>query len=109
MVSSWLTFLNGEGEIPDMKKTGFARQSRFSSNAEGFGLLAVLLDARGAQTGQAVLVDGELPREELVDGQRVTAAGLLEGEQAAANGSDNFSLTANDPPFGSGRGQIRNR
>jgi hypothetical protein len=109
MVSSWLTRLNGGGEIPDMKKTGFARQSRFSSNAGGFGLLAVLLDAGGAQAGQAVLVDGELPGQEFVDGQRVTAAGFLEGKQAAANGSNNLSLTANDPPFGSGCGQIRNR
>jgi hypothetical protein len=109
MVSRWLTRLNGTGEIPDMKKTGFAGRSRFSSNAESFGLLAVLLDARGAQAGQAMLVDGELPGQEFVDGQRVTAAGFLKGEQAAANRSNNLGLTADNPPFGSGRGQIRNR
>ena len=72
-------------------------------------LLAILLNAGGAETCQAVLVDRELPGEEFVDGQRVAAASLLQGEQAAANRSDNFGLTANDPPFGPGRGQIRDR
>ena len=108
MVSRWLTTVNGDGEIPDMKKTGFAGQSRFSSNAQRSGLLAVLLDAGGAQASQTMLVNGELPGEEFVDGQRVSAAGFLKGKQATANGSNNFSLTANDPPFGSGRGQVRN-
>jgi len=94
-----------------MKKTGFASQSRFSSNAVGSlrSLLAVLLDAGGAQAGQAMLVDGELPGQEFVDGQRVAAAGLLEREQTAADRGHDFGLAANDPPFGSGRGQIRNR
>jgi hypothetical protein len=93
-----------------MKKTGFATRSRFSSNAVDFadGLLAVLLDAGRAQSGKAMLVDGKLPREEFVDGQRVTAAGLLEGEQTAAHCGNDFGLTANYPPFSSGRGQIRN-
>ena len=71
-------------------------------------LLAILLDARGAETRQTMLVDRELPAKEFVDCQRVAAAGLLKGEQAATNGSDNFSLAANDPPLGAGRGQIRN-
>src|SRR6202008_1161118 len=70
-------------------------------------LLAVLLDARGAQARKPVLVDRELPGQEFVHGQRVAAAGLLEGEQAAANRSDDFSLAANDPPLGAGRGQVR--
>jgi len=109
MVSRWLTRLDGDGEIPDMKKPGFAERSRFSSNAVGSGLLAVLLDAGGAQASQTMLVNGELPGEEFVDGQGVTAAGFLKGKQAAANGSNNLSLTANDPPFGSGCGQIRDR
>jgi hypothetical protein len=109
MVSRWLTRLNAGDENAEMKKTGFARQSRFSSNAAGWSLLAVLLDAGGAQAGKPVLVDGELPGQEFVDGQRVTAAGFLKGEQAAADGSNNLSLAADDPPFGSRRGQIRNR
>src|SRR6202043_3675065 len=72
------------------------------------GLLAVLLDAGRAQSGKAMLVDGKLPREEFVDRQRVAAASLLEGEQTAADRGNDFGLTANDPPFGPGRGQIRN-
>jgi hypothetical protein len=93
-----------------MKKIGFAKRGRFSSNAvfmEG-RLLAILLDAGGAQSGKAMLIDGKLPGKELVDGQRVAAASLLKGEQAAADRGNDFGLTANYPPFGPGRGQIRN-
>ena len=93
-----------------MKKIGFAERSRFLSNAKGFGegLLAILLDAGGAQSGKAVLIDGKLPGKEFVDGQRVAAAGFLEGEQAAAHCGNDFGFTADNPPFGPGRGQIRN-
>ena len=77
---------------------------------EGFeDLLAILLDAGGAQAGKAVLVDGELPGQKFINRQRVTAAGLLKGEQTTTNGGNNFGFTANNPPFGSGRRQIRNR
>jgi hypothetical protein len=55
-----------------------------------------------------MLIDGKLPGKELVDGQRVAAASLLKGEQAAADRGNDFGLTANYPPFGPGRGQIRN-
>jgi hypothetical protein len=94
----------------NIKKIGFAKRSRFSSNTvgSGRGLLAILLDAGGAQSGKAMLIDGKLPGKELVDRQRVTAASLLKGEQAAADSGNDFSLPANNPPFGSGRGQIRN-
>ena len=71
-------------------------------------LLAILLDAGGPQSGEAVLIDRELPGEEFIDCQRVAAAGFFEREQAATDRSDNFGLTANNPPFGPGRGQIRN-
>ena len=71
-------------------------------------LLAILLDAGGAQSGKAMLIDGKLPGKELVDGQRVAAASFLEGKQAAANRGNDFGLTANYPPFGPGCGQIRN-
>ena len=93
-----------------MKKIGFAKRGRFSSNTVGSGerLLAILLDAGGAQSRKAMLVDGKLPGEELVDGQRVAAASLLKGEQAAADRGNDFGLTANNPPFSPGRGQIRN-
>jgi len=94
-----------------MKKIDFATRSRFSSNAAGFGqrLLAILLDAGGAQPGKTVLIDRKLPGQEFVDRQRVAAARLLEGEQAAANRGNDFGLTANNPPFGPGCGQIRDR
>ena len=70
--------------------------------------MAILLDAGGTQPGKAVLVDGKLPGKEFVHRQRVAAAGLLKGEQAAANRGNDFGLTADNPPFGSGRGKIRN-
>jgi hypothetical protein len=93
-----------------MEKIGFAQRSRSSSKAAGSGrrLLTILLDAGGAQSGQAVLVYGKLPGQEFVDGQRVAAASLLKGEQAAAHCGNDFGLTANNPPFGPGRGKIRN-
>ena len=92
-----------------MKKTGFAKQSRFSSNLwDRERLLPILLDTGGPQASQAVLIDRELPRQEFVHRQRVAAASLLEGEQAAANRGNDFGLAADYPPFGSGRGQIRN-
>ena len=70
--------------------------------------MAILLDAGGAQSGKAMLIDGKLPGKEFVDGQRVTAASLLKGEQAAADRGNDFGFTANNPPFGPGCGQIRN-
>jgi hypothetical protein len=93
-----------------MEKFGFAKRNRSSLNAVDSGkrLLTILLDAGGAQSGKAVLVDGKLPGQEFIDGQRVAAASLLKGEQAAAHCGNDFGLTANNPPFGPGRGQIRN-
>jgi hypothetical protein len=91
-----------------MKKIGLAKRDRSSSNSIGSGLLAILLDTGGAQSRQTMLVDGKLPGKEFVHRQGVPAAGLLEGEQTATNRSDDFGLTADNPPFGTGRGQIRN-
>jgi hypothetical protein len=92
-----------------MEKTGFAKRSRFSSNLLGReSLLAILLDPGGPQAGQAMLIDRKLPGEELVDRQRVTAAGFLEGEQAASDRCDDFGLAADNPPFGAWRGQVGN-
>src|ERR1700722_8999160 len=72
-------------------------------------LLPVLLDARRAQAGEAVLVDGILPGEEFLDGQRVAAAGFLERKEPAAHGGDDLGLAPDDPALGAGRGQIGNR
>jgi hypothetical protein len=109
MVSIWLTSVkDGEG-LFGMKKTGFAKQSRFSSNPSvRESLLPILLDTGGSQASQTMLIDRELPRQELVHRQRVAAASLLKGEQAAANRGNDFGLAADHPPFGSGCGQVRN-
>jgi hypothetical protein len=55
-----------------------------------------------------VLIDRELPGKEFINGQRVAAAGFLKGQQAPTDGGDHFGLAADDPPFCTGRWQIRN-
>jgi hypothetical protein len=94
-----------------MKKIGLVKRGRFSSNSIGSEerLLAILLDSGGAQPRQTVLIDRKLPGQEFVDRQRVAAASLLKGEQAAADRGNNLGLASNNPPFGSGCGQIRDR
>jgi len=62
-----------------------------------------LLNARGTQTGKAMLVDRELPGQEFIDSQRITAAGFLKREETTANSGDNLGLTSDDPTFGTGR------
>src|SRR5690242_19655012 len=69
-------------------------------------VLAVLLNARGAQSGKAVLVDGVLPGQELFNRQGVAAAGLFERQQPAADSGDHFGFAADDPTFRPGRRQI---
>ena len=71
-------------------------------------LLAILLDAGGAQTGKTMLVNRELPGQEFVDCQRIAATSFLEGKKAAADCSNNFGLTADYPPFCAWRGKVRN-
>jgi hypothetical protein len=41
-------------------------------------LLGILLNAGGAQPGEAVTIDRRLPSEEFLDGERIAAAGLYE-------------------------------
>jgi hypothetical protein len=82
------------------------RLNKTRQNEQAERLLAILLDSGGAQSGKAMLIDRELPGKEFVDGQRVAAAGFLERKQAAADRGNDFGLTANDPPFGPGRGQV---
>src|ERR1700722_15454914 len=86
MVSIWLTRVKGDGESSARKKSASQRAADFLKNAVGSErrLLAVLLDPRGAQPRKAMLVDGKLPGQEFVDGQRVAAESLLKGEEAAA-------------------------
>jgi hypothetical protein len=110
MVSIWLTRVNGRRESAIRKKSASQGEADFPQIPffPGKRLLAVLLDPGGAQPRKAVLIDGKLPGQEFVDGQRVTAAGLLKGEQAAANRGNDFGLATDNPPLGSGCWQIRN-
>jgi hypothetical protein len=109
MVSIWLTTVKAAANSSGMKKTGFAKRSRFSSNLSvRESLLPILLDPGGPEACQTMLIDGKLPGKEFVDRQGITAAGFLEGEQAAADRGNDFGLAADHPPFGPGRGQIRN-
>jgi hypothetical protein len=110
MVSIWLTAVKTRVEIAEWQKTGLQKETGFlkiRTNRER--LLAILLDTGGAQAGKAVLVDRELPGQEFIDGQRVAAASLLEGEQSTTYRGDDFGLAADYPPFGPGCRQIRDR
>ena len=46
-------------------------------------LVAIVLQARSAQSRKTMLVYRPLPRKELIDGQRVPLAGFLDAEKAA--------------------------
>ena len=48
------------------------------------GSAPIVLDARGAQTRQAMPLDRLLPAQELVDGERIALARLLEAQKPAA-------------------------
>jgi len=104
MVSIWLTKVKGRDECSTRKKSASQGEADFAQmrSASDERLLAILLDAGGAQPGKAVLVDGELPGQEFVDRQRVTAASFLKREQTATNRSHDFGLATDDPPLGSG-------
>lgn len=69
-------------------------------------LLPVLLDSRCAQTGEAVTVDGVLPGQEFVHGQRIARAGFLERQEAASHRRNDFRLATDDPTFGPGSRKI---
>ena len=90
MVSGGLIVAAGRAALgPTLKKNfdGDAKKQNAGPQVAGVhqsvgrikrSLLAVLLDPRRAQAGKAVLVDGILPGEEFLDGQRITAARLFE-------------------------------
>lgn len=68
---------------------------------------AVVLNPSRPETGEAMLVDGGLPVEELVDTQSISRAGFLEAEKTTANGGNHFSFTTNNPTAGILWRQIR--
>ncbi len=71
--------------------------------------VAVLLDARSAQAGETMAVDGGLPGKEFFDSKRVTLTGFFQAQQATANSRDNLCLPADDPAPRVRRRKIRNR
>src|SRR3984893_11925530 len=52
---------------------------------------AILLKARAAQAGQAVLLEGALPRPVLLLGQLIALQRLFEGDAAGAHGGEDGS------------------
>src|SRR5690606_35014245 len=60
-------------------------------------LMAVLLQAGGAQAGEAVIVDRGLPGEKFLDGQLVAVAGFLETEKSAPYRRHDLRLAADHP------------
>src|ERR1700719_1951075 len=67
---------------------------------------AVLLNARGTQTGKAVRLERTLPGEELLLGELVAAQSVFHCDPAAAHGSHHRGFAADDPPFDVGGWQI---
>jgi hypothetical protein len=108
MVSIWLTKVNRGGESSKQQRSASRDEADFPQMPIMQRLLAILLDSSGAQASKAVLVDGKLPGQEFVDGQRIAAAGFLEGKQATANRGNDFGLATDNPSLGSGCWQIRN-
>lgn len=72
-------------------------------------LLSIVLQTRCAQTRETMLVDRTLPRQKLVDGQRISLACLLNAEKTTANGGDNFGLATDHPSLCVPRGKIGDR
>src|SRR5216684_9201832 len=70
-------------------------------------LLTVLLNARGAQAGEPVAIDGVLPGEKFLDRERIAAARLFERQKAASHRCHDFGLAADHPTLGPRRRQIR--
>jgi hypothetical protein len=72
-------------------------------------LLAVLLNAGGAQSSKAVAVDRVLPSQKFLDSQGIAAAGLLERKKASAHGRNDFRFATDHPAFRSRRWKVGNR
>jgi hypothetical protein len=67
-----------------------------------------MLDPRRTQPCEAMLIDGELPAQELFGGESITLAGFLQTQQPSPYGCDDLGLSTNDPPPGGGRRKIGN-
>src|SRR5262245_20297923 len=67
--------------IAGLKNENAGHPAGAFSNSVLVALLAVLLDARGAQASETMLLDRGLPGEKLFDRQRVAGAGFFERQQ----------------------------
>ena len=74
-----------------------------------YRLLAILLNASGAQTGEAMAVDRVLPGQEFLDRESIAAAGLFKRKEAATHRRNNFRLAANHPALRSRCRQVGDR
>ena len=69
-------------------------------------VIAIMLDASGAQAWHAVLFDEALPGDEFLDGKRIAPARILERDKAGTDAGDDDRLATCDPAFGVRRRQI---
>src|SRR6202007_2105282 len=66
----------------------------------------ILWTARAAKAGQAVLVEGALPRPVLLLGQLIPLQRLCGGDAAGAHGGEDGGLATHDPAPGVRRRQV---
>src|SRR5262249_49239272 len=85
-----------------------ARTPALRGSGDAGGLLPVLLDARGAQAGEAMAVDRVLPGQEFFNREGVTAARFFERQETAADGGDDFGLATDHPTLGARSREVRN-
>lgn len=67
-------------EIAPERSEQEKRRGRARLPFAGFRLVAVLLNARRAQAGQSVFVDGGLPGQKFLGGELVALAGFFKAE-----------------------------
>ena len=60
-------------------------------------VVAIMLDARGPETGDAVLLDQPLPRNELFDGKRVAPTRVLQADEPGTYARDDNGFAPRDP------------
>src|SRR2546423_1050838 len=60
-------------------------------------LVAVLLDARHAQSRHAAAVDRALPTGELLEAERIALAGFVYSQESAGNCGNDLGLAAHNP------------
>ena len=86
----------------------FARLMRSTSLRSG-SLRSVILNARGAQTGETMLVDGPLPAQKLIYRKRIAFACLIQAQQTPTHSGDDLGLAADNPAFSVCGWKIGNR